>query len=220
MNYRYITTISITIIGLVSGIIGTKTHFFNKFTGAVTPVKQDPEKITGLLVAKGYAPTQQLITRLREKNRELEKELEALTAENEHVQIALETFKANDYEKARELFETLRQEEKEQGRELAGTAYNLGNVYFVELKFSEALHAYLKAVELAPDNSTYLNNTSNLLSILAQHDRAIEYYERALMADFNALGGDGLIDPKEIVKKHPYAKTVKDNSNLAKKIKK
>jgi len=83
MNYRYITTISITIIGLVSGIIGTKTHFFNKFTGTVTPVKQDPEKITGLLVAKGYAPTQQLITRLREKNRELEKELEAITKKQE-----------------------------------------------------------------------------------------------------------------------------------------
>ncbi len=218
MNYRYITTISVTIIGLVTGIIGTKTHFFNSFTGAATPVKQDPEKITGLLVAKGYAPTQQLITRLREKNRELEKELEALTAEDEHAQIVLETFKANDYEKARELFETLRQEEKEQGRELAGTAYNLGNVYFVEPKFSEALHAYLEAVELAPDNSTYLNNTSNLLSILAQYDRAIEYYERALMADFNALGGDGLIDPKEIVKNHPYAKTVKDNSSFTKEI--
>ncbi len=40
------------------------------------------------------------------------------------------------------------------------------------------------------------------------------------MADFNALGGDGLIDPKEIVKKHPYAKTVKDNSNSTKEIKK
>lgn len=218
MNYRYIITISITIIGLVTGIIGIKTHFFNSFTGAAASVKQDPDKITGLLVAKGYAPTQQLMTRLREKNRELEKELETLTAEDEHVMVALETFKADDYEETRKLFETLRQEEKEQGRELAGTAYNLGNVYFVELKFSDALHAYLKAVELAPDNSTYLNNTSNLLSILAQHDRAIEYYERALMADFNALGGDGLIDPKEIVKNHPYVKTVKDNSNSTKEI--
>ena len=93
------------------------------------------------------------------------------TTKDKRAEEALVAFKAGDYEKARELFETLRKEEKEKEREHAETAYNLGNVYFVELDFSKALDAYLDAVRLAPDNSTYLNEAGISFYTLAQYGK-------------------------------------------------
>ncbi|MHC4322006.1 MAG: tetratricopeptide repeat protein, partial [Planctomycetota bacterium] len=204
MKSRYIT-IPIAIIGLMASIIGIKTYVFDKSPHeAVAPVvektdnikqdteeiKQEIKKIRESLIAKDIEPKQQLIDDLKKKVEELEKELKDRAAKDKRAEEALIASKAGDYEKARELFETLREEEKEKEREHAKTAYNLGNVYFVELDFQKALDAYLDSVRLAPDNSTYLNEAGYSYFTLAQYDKAIVYYKKALASDLKTFGED------------------------------
>ena len=150
------------------------------------------ERIQESLDAKKIEANPQLVSELKDKIQELEKELEerSRTTKDKRAEEALIASKAGNYEKARELFETLREEEKEKEREHAKTAYNLGNVYFIELDFQKALDAYLDAVRLAPDNSTYLNEAGSTFDTLAQYDKAIEYYEKALKSDLKTLGED------------------------------
>jgi tetratricopeptide (TPR) repeat protein len=169
---------------------------------------QNTEKIIQLLEEKGYKADPQLVSELKDKIQELEKELEerTRTTKDKRAEEALIAFKAGNYEKARVLFETLREEEKEKEREHAKTAYNLGNVYFVELDFSKALEAYLDAVRLAPDNSTYLNEVGKSFHTLAQYDKAIEYLEKALSLFRVKLGND-----------HTRTKSTKTSLSLAKK---
>ncbi len=203
MKSRYIKisiTVIGTIIGIVSGVIGIKTYYFDESTQeVVAPVLekqettlQNTEKIIQLLEEKGYKADPQLVSELKDKIQELEKELEerTRTTKDKRAEEALVASKAGNYEKARELFETQREEEKEKEKEHAETAYNLGNVYFVELNFSKALNAYLDAVRLAPDNSTYLNEAGYTFHTLAQYDKAIEYYEKALKSDIKTFGED------------------------------
>ncbi len=209
MKSRYIKisiTVIVTIIGIVSGVIGIKTYYFDESTQEViAPVKKDTQTIIQL-IKKGIEPKQQLIDELEKKNQELVEELEKYTTKDKRAEEALVASKAGNYEKARELFETLREEEKEKEREHAKTAYNLGNVFFVELDFSKALEVYLDAVRLAPDNSTYLNEVGKSFYTLAQYDRAIEYYEKALPVLRVKLGND-----------HPYTKSLETNLSLTKK---
>ncbi len=56
------------------------------------------------------------------------------------------------------------------------------------MDFSKALDAYLDAVRLAPDNSSYLNMAGLSYHILAHYNKAIEYYEKALKSDLKTLG--------------------------------
>lgn len=149
-------------------------------------------KIYEKLNAKNIETNPQLVSELKDKIKSLEKELEERThtTKDKRAEEALVAFKADNYEKARELFKTLREEEKKREREHAETAYNLGNVYFVELDFPKALEAYLDAVRLAPDNSTYLNEAGKSFYTLARYDKAIEYFEKALKSDLKTFGED------------------------------
>ncbi len=65
------------------------------------------------------------------------------------------------------------------------------------------LDSYLDAARLAPDNSTYLNDAGKSFNTLAQYDKAIEYYEKALKRFKKA----GL---------HHHAKTVEENIKVMK----
>lgn len=205
MKYCKIIKITITTIGLIAGLIGIKTCFFDKSPEkAAQPVLeiqdialqkqetslQNQEKIIQLLEEKGYKPDQQLVNELQEKVQELEKELEERTPEDKRAEVALTAFKAGDYDMARELYEAVREEEKKKEKEHAKTAYDLGNVYFIELKFPEALQSYLDAVRLAPDNSSYLNEVGYTYYILAKYDSAIEYLEKALQSDLKTFRED------------------------------
>ncbi len=149
---------------------------------------QNTETIIKLL-KEGYEADPQLVNELKDKIQSLEKELEERSriTKDKRTEDALIAFKNGKYEKARTLFETLQKEE--QGK-LAKTAYNLGNVYFVELDFSKALKAYLDAVRLAPNNTSYLNEAGYTFHTLAQYDKAIEYYEKALKSDSRTFGED------------------------------
>ena len=150
------------------------------------------KRIQESLAAKKIEADPQLVSELKDKIQSLEKELEerTRTTKDKRAEEALVASKGGDYEKAREFYETLREEEKEKEREHSKTAYNLGNVYFVELDFLKALEAYLDAVRLAPDNSAYLNEAGYTFSTLAQYDKATEYFEKALMSGLKTFGED------------------------------
>ncbi len=79
---------------------------------------QNTEKIIQL-IKKGIEPKRQLIDELEKKNQELVEELEKYTTKDKRAEEALVASKAGDYEKARVLFETLREEEKGKEKEHA-----------------------------------------------------------------------------------------------------
>ena len=147
----------LAIIGVIAMVLGIFGYFnIGPSDKDRTKTLQNTEQIIKLLEEKGYSATPQLVNELRNKIDDLETELEerSRTTKDKRADEALAAFKEGNYEKARKLFEAL-QEEGE--TELAETAYNLGNVYFIELNFPKALDAYMDAVRLAPDNSIYLN---------------------------------------------------------------
>jgi len=208
--WQWLTGITLGIIGIIVSIVlafwpsppsqgpsikGDDNVQIVGSPGAKVSINEiDPEKLASKiyekLKAKNIEADPQLVSELKDKIQQLEKELEERTrkTKDKRAEEALVAFKARNYEKARELFETQREEEKEKEGEHANTAYNLGNVYFIELDFSKALKAYLDAVRLAPDNSTYLNVAGYSFYTLAQYDKAIEYYERALKTNLKIFG--------------------------------
>ncbi|MGR3173480.1 MAG: tetratricopeptide repeat protein, partial [Candidatus Scalindua sp.] len=161
-------------------------------------------KIYEKLRAKNIDANPQLVSELKDKIQILEKELKDRATKDKRAEEALVASKAGDYDKAIELFETLQEEGKEKESELASIAFNLGNVYFIELDFQKALEAYLDAVRLAPNNTAYLNEAGKSLYTLAQYDKAIEYYEKALKSDLKTFGED-----------HPQVAIYRNNLGVA-----
>ena len=220
MEKKKIITIALTVIGLVSGVIGIKAYFFDKdkivpaIQVELKPIAQDVEatkqntaKILELLLNKekklGQNP--QLVEELKKKIEGLETVLNRQKLTDGRGEIALKELQKGNLTEARKLFETLRDEEREKEKEHAETAYNLGNVYFIELKFKDALEAYLDAVKLDPGNSLYFSESGKVFQQLAQYDEAISYYEMALEIFIIKLG-----------KEHPSTKIVSKSLNLTK----
>ncbi|MGR3318632.1 MAG: tetratricopeptide repeat protein [Candidatus Anammoxibacter sp.] len=137
---------------------------------------------------KGVEQNLQLIEEQKKKIEGLENELNILKSTDERAEIALSSLQDGDLEAARKLFETLREEERTKEKEHAKTAYNLGNVYFIELKFQDALQAFLDAANLNPENPLYLSESGTTFYQLAQYDKAISYYEEALESDLKTFG--------------------------------
>ncbi len=69
------------------------------------------------LIKKDMEPKQQLLDDLKKKHQEVVSELNEYKAKDKRAEEALIAFKAGNYDKVRELFETLREEEKERERE-------------------------------------------------------------------------------------------------------
>jgi len=129
------------------------------------------------------------LVKLEEKNKELEKALEDEKAGNsKERKEALEALQKKDYSKAQRLFAKIREKEKEKESQHAKTAYNLGNAYFVDLKFKPALESYLEAERLDPGNALYLNEIGFIYDKLAEYKKAIDYYEKALAIDLKTYG--------------------------------
>ena len=58
----------------------------------------------------------------------------------------------------------------------------------LKLLYREALEYYTKAVQLAPANTTYLNELGKMHHTLGDYDQAIAYHEKALASDLKTLG--------------------------------
>jgi tetratricopeptide (TPR) repeat protein len=117
---------------------------------------------------------------------------------------ALKAFREGDYSKARKLFEEIRKKEKEKQKEYAQTAYNLGEIAFLELDFKGALAHYLEAESLDPDNTLYQNEAGKVYYTFGQYEKAKEYYEKTLSSDMKTYGSE-----------HPKVATRWNNLGLA-----
>ena len=80
-----------------------------------------------------------------------------------------------------------RQREK-QKKLAAAEASGLGGIQELKLDYKEALDYYHKAVELDPDNSTYLNDLGFIEHDLGHYKKAIGLYEQALAINREIYG--------------------------------
>jgi tetratricopeptide (TPR) repeat protein len=144
--------------------LGTKINPILKKLEQFDPIKRD-----------------RLIKQFKIKIKELETALKdeksGNTKERKEALIAL---KNGNLKKAQEIFENIRQREREKEIRHAKTAYNLGNVYLLDFKFKNALGNYLDANRLDPDNTDYLLGIGFIYEELAEHLKAIEFYQRVL----------------------------------------
>jgi tetratricopeptide (TPR) repeat protein len=106
---------------------------------------------------------EQLMRKIKDLETSLNKEKTGDTKERRE---ALKALEMGDLSKAQTLFEELREKEREKEKQNAKTAYNLGNAYYLDIKYKKALSAYLESERLDPGNALYLNN--------------IGYFEKAL----------------------------------------
>jgi len=74
--------------------------------------------------------------------------------------------------------------------EKAEAAYQKGKTAKKLRNYDMAWKSLNRSVELAPNNSLYLNDTGVLADFLGQHDRAIELLNKALAIDLKTLGPD------------------------------
>jgi tetratricopeptide (TPR) repeat protein len=73
-------------------------------------------------------------------------------------------------------------------QELAEFYYQQGQIKELKLKYKEAKISFEKAAFLQPKNSAYLNRAGLINETLANHGKAIEYFEQALASDLKTYG--------------------------------
>ncbi len=76
----------------------------------------------------------------------------------------------------------------ERKKAAAADAFELAKIRELHLDYRGALPFYEQAVELAPDDSLYLNDLGVLLHTLGETDQAITFYNQALAIDLKVLG--------------------------------
>ncbi|MCP4936277.1 MAG: tetratricopeptide repeat protein, partial [bacterium] len=86
----------------------------------------------------------------------------------------------------------------------AEVAYQRGKLAEDAISYSEAFSHYKRAAQLNPDDTAYLNTAGQMARTLADHDKAIEYFELALASDLKTFGED-----------HPNVAVDRNNLGLA-----
>ena len=86
----------------------------------------------------------------------------------------------------------------------AEAAYRLAKLAYDRVDYRAAQKYYEKAVQLAPDNTLYLNDAGFVAHYLAQYDKAIEYFEKFLASNLKTFGPG-----------HPRVTLVSKNLGLA-----
>ncbi len=98
---------------------------------------------------------------------------------------ALKALEKGNISKAKKLFETLINTSNERQ---AKNYYYLGITHYFDLKYKDALSAYLEAEKLDPGNALYLNEVGFVYHKLADYKKAISYYEKSLAVDLKTYG--------------------------------
>ena len=57
---------------------------------------------------------------------------------------------------------------------------NLGNMYFNEERYEDAIEAYQKVIQINPEETAAYNNLGNAYSERERYEEAIETYEKAI----------------------------------------
>ncbi len=128
------------------------------------------------------------------KYKELEQRLSQRAPDEKLALQAREQLANGNLDKAEELLQrSLEQNLKiayEQNKKAAADAYELGSIKELKIEYREAQKYYLKATQLAPNNTLYLNDYGSILHDLGEYKKAIEFYEKALKSNINTFGKD------------------------------
>lgn len=120
----------------------------------------------------------QIVKQLEKVNEELEAALKDEKSGNtQERKEALEAYNKGNYTKVQELFQHRIEKDK---NNLAENYKNLGNVYYLDLKFKKALEAYNKSIEIKPDYANAWYNKGVAQDALGRHDEALEAYNKAI----------------------------------------
>ncbi len=140
---------------------------------------------------------------LEQKRADMEKTLtekKALIAETEqklekyqdilpHDQLAQakESLEKGDTALAETLFNKVKENHTNHAAE---AAYQLAKLAEDRIDYATARENYIQAAQFDPENSKYLNSAGMIMATLAQYDKAIEYYEKALDSNLKTYGTD------------------------------
>lgn len=104
------------------------------------------------------------------------------------LKAAKEALQNGDESKADELYEKVTEKASGHIKNVAETFYQRGLIAQEQIKFISSYNHFQRAVQLAPDNSKYLNMAGVLAIDLAYYDRSIEFHGKALESDLKIFG--------------------------------
>ncbi|NKB80911.1 MAG: tetratricopeptide repeat protein [Nitrospirales bacterium] len=123
--------------------------------------------------------------RLRDTIGKLQKELQGTDLEE-----ALDLIAKEALDEALTLLSDRGEQEDEEIARIAKIRFATAQVYELKLDYTNALKYYQRAVDLSPNNTLFLNEVGLMFYTLAQYDKAIGYYEKALASDLTTFGPD------------------------------
>ncbi len=122
---------------------------------------------------------QELQDQLAERDDDVAERVRDLLAEGQ-LDEAEELLKASLAERLKRL---------DEDRDLAAAdAFEIAGIRLLNLDYEGARDYYAQAVDLTPRNSRYLNELGVVENVLANHDKAINYYEQALSIEREVYG--------------------------------
>ncbi len=114
---------------------------------------------------------------------ELQKELKGTELDE-----ALNLITTGALEQALALLSEHEEKEDQQVLKIAKARFAKAQVYELKRDYRKARDYYEKAVQLAPENTLYLNEAGLIFDTLGEYDQAIEYYTKALERDLVTFG--------------------------------
>ncbi|MCP4491635.1 MAG: tetratricopeptide repeat protein, partial [Gammaproteobacteria bacterium] len=106
--------------------------------------------------------------------------------------------------KAKRIFLSVEENAKSSIESAGEAVYQLGKLAEDNIDYSKAFSFFKRAVELVPENTSYLSSAGRMADTLAQYNLAISYYEQALASDLKTYGED-----------HPSVAIYRNNLGLA-----
>jgi len=147
------------------------------------------EDVKTLIIKKYGSPPSSKTEEYEKKIRELQEALKDERAgSRKEREEALQELKYGDLSKAEELFEKIIEKDKKKEIQQAKTRHDLGNVYYLQLKYEKALAMSLDAERLDPGNTEYQNSVGLVYLELAKYTNAREYFKKALARDTTTHG--------------------------------
>lgn len=119
---------------------------------------------------------------------------------NELIAAAQQALQKGDSRQADQLFAQIQGQTESPIQVAAEASFQRGQIAEEAIDFRQALQHYQRAVQLAPDNTLYLNDYGVMLKTMGQLDKAIDYYQQALASEIKTYGEE-----------HPSTQTVAAN---------
>jgi len=110
---------------------------------------------------------------------------------------------SGDAEKADALFKQIEDQAADTIKVAGEAAYQRCQIALDAIRYQKAFTHCERAVQLVPDNTTYLSGVGELAQILGRYHLARDYYQQALASDLKTVGED-----------HPRVATIRNSLGL------